>query len=181
MKITIKDFEFVGERRRFFKPMTLIIDGVNYLVYTAETTVENNGTITLEMEASKNWIVEKEKEEKKMLNVDRYREDIKNYPLMNIECYLAELRGGEKCKRAKCEECLKNSLRWLFYEHEPPLIKNGDGLKPGDWIMVRGFDHRNWTKMMFIGYFNGCFFTIDGESETCAVGYKQARLPEDGE
>ena len=121
------------------------------------------------------------KEEKKTLNIDKYREDIRNYPLMNIECYLAELRGGEKCKRAKCEECLKNSLRWLFYEHEPPLLENGDGLKPGDWIMVRGFDHRNWTKMIFIGYFNGCFFTIDEESESCAVGYKQARLPEDGE
>ena len=27
---------------------------------------------------------------------------------------------------------------WLNAEHkEPPLLKNGDGLKPGDWIMVR--------------------------------------------
>ena len=135
------------------------------------------------------WLMIPHKEEKKMLNVDKYREDIRNYPLMNIECYLAELRGGEKCKRSKCEECLKNSLRWLFYEHEPPLLKNGDGLKPGDWIMVRDHNDDSWNKMMFAFYYDKTFFVLDdnrcnGHFSTNGVnvtGWKQARRPEESE
>ena len=127
-----------------------------------------------------------------MLNFDKYREDIRedirNYPLMNIECYLAELRGElrgvEKCKRAKCEECLKNSLRWLFSEYEPPLLENGDDLNPGEWIMVRDGDGECWVKRQFLFYYNGIFYC---ESVDSSIGngeyvlWKQARLPEDGE
>lgn len=137
------------------------------------------------------------KEENKMLNFDKYREDIRedirNYPLMNIECYLAELRGElrgvEKCKRAKCEECLKNSLRWLFSEYEPPLLENGDGLKPGSWIMVSDDDDSIiWYKNRFVCYYNATFFVVDdngsdsfNENGTNITGWKYARLPEDGE
>lgn len=133
-----------------------------------------------------------------MLNFDKYREDIRedirNYPLMNIECYLAELRGElrgvEKCKRAKCEECLKNSLRWLFSEYEPPLLENGDDLKPGDWIMVSDDDDCSvtWYKNRFVCYYNATFFVVDdngndsfNENGTNITGWKYARLPEDGE
>lgn len=121
------------------------------------------------------------KEEKKMLNVDKYRDEIDRMIAI----------GGAKPSIVITRMCLEKTnlnsidtavaLDWLFSEHEPQLLENGDGLKPGDWIMVRGYDHRNWTKMMFIGYFNGCFFAIDDENENCAVGYTQARLPEDGE
>lgn len=141
--------------------------------------------------------IEKIKEEKKMMNFDKYREDIRedirNYPLMNIECYLAELRGElrgvEKCKRAKCEECLKNSLRWLFSEYEPPLLENGDELKPGDWIMVRNSDEDKWSKEQFLFYYP---YSSSDRNFACAyhdgvIGdgdyftWKQARIPEDGE
>lgn len=127
-----------------------------------------------------------------MLNFDKYREDIRedirNYPLMNIECYLAELRGElrgvEKCKRAKCEECLKNSLRWLFSEYEPPLLENGDDLKPGDWIMVSDDDDYKWEKCQFLCYLDGEFYVRkDCKFNDCYLFLrrKQARLPEDGE
>ena len=127
-----------------------------------------------------------------MLNFDKYREDIRedirNYPLMNIECYLAELRGElrgvEKCKRAKCEECLKNSLRWLFSEYEPPLLENGDGLKPGDWIMVRDVDSQSFVRRQFLYFFDGkfiCSAPNHAPLEGFGEPWVQARLPEDGE
>lgn len=46
--------------------------------------------------------------------------------------------------RKKCEDCEfsgnERILQWLNAEHEkpePPLLENGDNLKPGDWISVK--------------------------------------------
>lgn len=35
----------------------------------------------------------------------------------------------------------------LCDECKPPLLQNGDGLKPGDWIMVRSKECEEWRNM----------------------------------
>lgn len=66
-----------------------------------------------------------------------------------------------------------------------PLLKNGDGLKPGDWIMVRTEGLCGWKKRKFMCYAEGRFFVLDyGESfKECATysRWKQARLPKEDE
>lgn len=78
-----------------------------------------------------------------------------------------------------------NVIKWLFDEYEPLLLKNGDGLKPGDWIMVRNYTHDDWKKVRFMCYFDGYFFATETfvraiNYKTCSV-FTQARLPKDGE
>lgn len=74
---------------------------------------------------------------------------------------------------------------WLNAEHkEPPLLKNGDGLKPGDWIMVRDNEVSDWAKRRFLFYYDGMFYcelvhNSIGNGEY--IPWKQARLPEKGE
>ena len=73
-----------------------------------------------------------------MLNVDKYREEIDDYitidkDLVDLDCKIATLRGIINCGTYECDVCMRASLRWLFSKYEPPLLKNGDGLKPGDW------------------------------------------------
>lgn len=119
-----------------------------------------------------------------MLNVDKYREKILNYDLMNIECYLASLRGADICGGDECRACLIKSLQWLFSEYKLPLLKNGDSLEPGDLIMVRDHYSDKWNKKPFLCYKNGCFITAN-DGYIGVVGkyeaWKLARLPEDGE
>lgn len=99
----------------------------------------------------------------------------------------------ESCiAREKCEDCEFSSneriLQWLNAEHEkpePPLLKNGDGLKPGDWIMVRNYTYDDWKKVQFMCYFEGYFFTAPTFAyainyNTCS-SFTQARLPMEGE
>ena len=96
----------------------------------------------------------------------------------------------------KCEDCEFSSVEsienWLNAEHvkpEPPLLKNGDGLKPGDWIMVSDDDDSViWYKNRFVCYYNATFFVVDdiendtfNKNGTNITGWKYARLPEDGE
>ena len=93
--------------------------------------------------------------------------------------------------KKKCEDCEfsgnERILQWLNAEYEkpePPLLENGDGLRPGDWIMVRDCDGGCWVKSQFLFYYNGIFYCelVDssiGDGEY--VLWKQARLPEDGE
>ena len=99
--------------------------------------------------------------------------------------------GMEKCK--DCEFCnVENIENWLNAEHvkpEPPLLENGYGLKPGDWIMVRNDDDSViWYKNRFVCYYNATFFVVDdiendtfNKNGTNITGWKYARLPEDGE
>ena len=79
---------------------------------------------------------------------------------------------------------------WLFEEYEPPLLENGDGLKPGDWIMVSDDDDVSvtWCKNRFVCYYNATFFVVDdnendsfNENGTNITGWKYARLPEEWE
>lgn len=136
------------------------------------------------------------KEEKKMQNVDKYREAImgKGVSPDVLECHIAALRGHkEKCNGRECSKCKENTINWLFSEHEPTLLENGDGLKPGDWIMVSDDDEDDdggvtWYKNRFVCYYNAMFFVVDdrrndsfNENGTNITGWKYARLSEDGE
>lgn len=107
---------------------------------------------------------------------------------------LHETAYGESCAGKQCKNCGFNSvekiMQWLNAEHEepePPLLENGDGLKPGDWIMVRNENSNAWSKRQFMCYFqslNRPFVTLE-ESYSWYLGqhecWAQARLPKEGE
>ena len=102
---------------------------------------------------------------------------------------------GKSCTGFSCRDCefgitkeseIENILQWLnaeYEEPEPPLLENGDGLKPGDWIVVRYDDDEPWTKVQFLAYIDGVFYTreplIGGAFKIMA--YRQARLPMESE
>ena len=125
-----------------------------------------------------------------MLNFDKYRKEIfeeieiamKGSSLAPIVLAVSRVHNrhtGEKC------DFFGPELEWLFSEYEPPLLENGYGLKPGDWIMVRDKDSEPWVKRQFLVYYNGLFYCVDGgfgiNKSFCIYGWRQARLPEDGE
>ena len=123
----------------------------------------------------------KAEEEKKMLNFDKYREEIDRI-----------IENGGAPHRMISRLCLQKTnlesvnadgvLDWLFSEYEQPLLQNGDSLKPGDWIMVRDCDDSMWRKCQFLCFIDGEFHTRkDIGGYFSYVDYKQARLPEDGE
>lgn len=131
------------------------------------------------------------KEENKMLNFDKYREEVEKRAAWAV-------REGSKNPKpahlvlneiiiANCLPYMNGNelVDWLFKEYEPPLLENGDGLKPGDWIMVRDNDNQDWCKSVFLFYLNGEFYCVDGCDYVPKDGYfinwKQARLLEDGE
>lgn len=127
-----------------------------------------------------------------MLNVEKYLGVIKNEIDENAcaskSCLIAKVRRGvvkQDCDGTTCRDCEDESIEWLFSEYEPPLLENGDGLKPGDWIMVRNYTHDYWKKVRFMCYFDGYFFTTETfvraiNYKTCSV-FTQARLPMEGE
>lgn len=107
---------------------------------------------------------------------------------------LHEMVFGKTCLGKHCGECefstAESIEKWLNAEHEepePPLLENGDGLKPGDWIMVQCEGCCDWHKMRFVCYCDKLFYTLNqaddkfhkGESYIC--GWEQARLPMEGE
>lgn len=137
------------------------------------------------------WLRAQHKEEKKMLNIDKYRKEIDRM-----------IENGGVPRYMLLRMCLQKTnlesidtaevLDWLFSEYEPPLLENGDGLKPGDWIMVRDEDDQIWKKERFLSFANGSFYCIkslfgshDGKTNRDLYGefvcYRQARLPEGGE
>ena len=126
-----------------------------------------------------------------MLNFDKYREEVEKR---------AALAVREGCKNPKPAHLVLNEIiigkclpymkgnelvDWLFEEYEPPLLENGDGLKPGDWIMVRYYTADEWHKRQFMCFYNGVFYTAEGPFDM--VGHHtfsrwhDARLPEEGE
>lgn len=126
------------------------------------------------------------KEEKKMLNVDKYRKEIDQI-----------IENGGAPRHMLLRMCLQKTnlesigaaevLDWLFSEYEPPLLQNGDELKPGDWIEVSD-DCVTWYNHSFVCYYNARFFVVGdvmsksfNENGTNITGWKYARLPEDGE
>lgn len=111
-------------------------------------------------------------------------------------CYkFYKMVHGKGCAGLKCKDCefgetkeseIENVLKWLNAEHEePPLLENGDGLKPDDWIMVRDKDSEPWVKRRFLVYYNDLFYCVDGgfgiNKSFYVYGWKQARLPLEGE
>ncbi len=94
-----------------------------------------------------------EEEGEKMLNIDRYRNDLVkaiNGSAMPIE---------ETICVAADKDSYGEALSWLFSKYEPPLLENGDALKPGDWIMVKDDDDEPWTNVQFLAYIDGVFYT----------------------
>lgn len=86
------------------------------------------------------------------------RKEILSGDREEIMCHIAALRGHEEeCSGYYCDKCEANSIYWLCAEYEPPLLKNGDGLKPGDWIMVRTEGLCGWKKRKFMCYAEGDF------------------------
>ena len=133
------------------------------------------------------------KEEKKMLNAEKYlttiKEEIAKDACASKSCLIAKVRGDERpdCNDRTCRDCSDESLDWLFSEHEPPRLKNGDGLKPGGEILVKNSNYANWEREKFLCYLDGLFFTtynLDlpySPEEFRAACWRYARLPEDGE
>lgn len=119
-----------------------------------------------------------------MLNVDKYRKEIDQM-----------IENGAKPRHMILNMCLEETksesvdtaaaLDWLFSEYEPPLLKNGDNLNPGDLIMVKDEFNDGWRKRVFVAYYDGRFLVVQGGrkiGEHNVVQYvKQARLPKDGE
>lgn len=128
------------------------------------------------------------KEETKMLNFDKYRKEIDDYittekDLGGIDCKIATLRRIRNCEDYECDVCMRESLRWLFSEYEPPMLENGDGLKPGDWLEIEDDNDGRWYKGRFIGYLYGRFYVKhEGDQHLFGVSSSvHARLLEDGE
>lgn len=101
---------------------------------------------------------------------------------------LHELVFNKSCQGKSCCDCefytVESVENWLNAEHEepePPLLENGDGLKSGDWIMVREVNNTGWRKGRFVGYLNCRFYIEDEAIADIANGWKQARLPMEGE
>lgn len=105
---------------------------------------------------------------------------------------LKRLIYGEECNGKSCDDCEFNKLEdienWLNAEHvepEPPLLENGDGLQPGDKIMVRDNNEQNWVKATYLFYFNEMFYCVAGVRYIAEGGdfinWQQARLPMEGE
>lgn len=122
-------------------------------------------------------------EEKKMLNIDKYRKEIDRM-----------IENGGVPRYMLLRMCLQKTnlesidtaevLDWLFSEYEPPLLENGDGLKPGDWIMVKNMNDAEWNKRQFAYYYKGNFHCDSSgwSLSRCEIDrWEQARLPEEGE
>ena len=117
--------------------------------------------------------------------------------MTNYEMYKEEILKRKNTKYNKCLNSmgyavaslcgtydLVEMLEWLFEEYEPTLLKNGDGLKPGDWIMVRDVDSQSFVRRQFLYFFDGKF-VCSAPNNTPLEGFgepwKQARLPIEGE
>ena len=125
-----------------------------------------------------------------MLNFDKYREEVEKRAAWAIR---------EGSKNPKPAHLVLNEILiwkglpymkgnelvdWLFEEYEPPLLENGDGLKPGDWIMVRDVDSQSFVRRQFLYFFDGkfiCSAPNHAPLEGFGEPWVQARLPEDGE
>lgn len=124
-----------------------------------------------------------------MLNVDKYRKEIfeeieiamkgsSPAPIVLAVSRVHNRHTGEKC------DFFEPELEWLFSEYEPPLLENGDGLNPGDWIMVRDGEGAAWDKWQLLCYLDGKFYARKKhiyDNDYAVSVWQQARLPEDDE
>lgn len=131
-----------------------------------------------------------------MLNVDKYREDlleeIKMRETANKEndnknssglVYFDSIEAVKRKYGGGASLYFSDDVKWLFTEYEPPLLENGDNLKPGDWIMVRNSNGDPWEKRQFMCCFHAldrAFITLE-KIPSWYIGkhecWKQARLP----
>lgn len=125
-----------------------------------------------------------------MLNFDKYREEVEKRAAWAVRegsknpkpahLVLNEIIIGKGLPYMKGNELVD----WLFEEYEPPLLKNGDGLKPGDWIMV-SLHGKEFTKRQFLFFHDGMFYTTVNDAVLGCFGdymaWDYARLPKDGE
>lgn len=127
-----------------------------------------------------------------MTNKGFYGDKLLAMSLTNACINLHELVFDKPCQEKNCCDCefatVESVENWLNAEHvepEPPLLENGDGLKPGDWIMVRDNNEQNWVQATYLFYFNEMFYCVDGvryiAEEGNFVNWLQARLLEEGE
>ena len=131
-------------------------------------------------------------EEKKMLNFDKYVNEIieerKNHTSLDCALLKIRMRHGEvgTCLNIPCSRCREESINWLCDECKASLLQNGDGLKPGDWIMVRQDFGEEWLRVKFAFFDNDFFYAISENASfdrdtMILYRWQQARLPEDGE
>lgn len=128
-----------------------------------------------------------------MTNKGFYGDKLLAVALENTCRKLRKAVYGENCVESNCEDCefytVESIEKWLNAEHkepEPPLLENGDSLKPGDWIMVRNSQDENWELRKFVCYCNNGFWTLYDEGDWFHIGTKispwvYARLPMEGE
>lgn len=136
-----------------------------------------------------------------MLNVDKYREelleemklkkeklnDCENDNYNGVEIYFRSIEAVKRRHGGGCSQFFSDDVKWLFSEYKTPLLGNGDGLKPGDWIMVKIFEDGEWAKRQFAFFHDGWFYYLRGGSNFAQLHLygllrsEQARLPEDGE
>lgn len=127
-----------------------------------------------------------------MTNKEFYGDKLLAVALENACRKLHEAIYGESCVEKSCYDCefytVKNVEKWLNAEYEEPeplLLENGDGLKPGDKIMVRDNNEQNWVQATYLFYFNEMFYCVAGVRHIAEGGdfinWQQARLLEEGE
>lgn len=190
MKIVIDEVNnrAIQDFLRWQGPVKVTIDGEDHAINNAHLVA---GPISTMVELTLEKVVcATQKEEKKMLNVDKYREEVekrmgwavregpKNPKPVHL--ILKEIAFGKGLPYMDGDELVD----WLFEKYEPPLLEDGDELNPGDWIMVRDNEDGAWENRQFLAYFDGWFYArkivSDGWIEKIDH-FRQARLPEDGE
>lgn len=121
-----------------------------------------------------------------MTNAEKYVDEILNRVKWNktarATCFYPFSYAVEHVSGISSND-LEKVLKWLFSEYDPPLLENGDNLKPGDWIMVKIGDV--WEKRSFLCFDDGLFYTVNSKA-TLKNGFnfsrwEFARLPEEGE
>lgn len=131
-----------------------------------------------------------------MLNIDKFRDEIleeiehrkritdKDNVSYYFEVYFNSIETVMERHGADLTKRFSEDVAWLLSEYEPPLLKTGDGLEPGDWIMVRDDCFDEWKKKPFLFYKNGLFYTVDDGLSIGIIGkyaaWTQARLPIEG-
>lgn len=133
-----------------------------------------------------------------MQNVDRYRtelleeferrkleiKDIDGYCFDIVDVYIDGIEAVKIRHNGGHSKFFSDSFEWLFSEWKPSLLKNGDKLKAGDWVMVKNSGDTIWRKRQFLCMYDDMFI-VSGEGAHLPhgmhSGWEQACLPEEDE
>lgn len=100
---------------------------------------------------------------------------------VGFNCAIYKRRRKTKIEcEGRCSTCGVENWKWLQQEYKS-LLKNGDELKTGDWIMVKDLHDDKWKKRKFLVYVDNLFWCYNDGSNCMGSGWQQARLPEEGE